>query len=66
MKGSYLAGIVESDILRERRLKSVYARKKYVRENCGKCKNKATDLCHIAECIDGKLRCVNYKVEQNT
>ena len=63
MKGSYWAGIIESDMLREKRLKEAYSRKKYIRENCPTCANKRTDLCHIVEGIDGKLRCINYKEE---
>lgn len=64
MRGSYLAKLVESDMKREQRLKSTYAKKKYIREKCSSCKNKTTDLCHIVEAIDGKLRCVNYEQEE--
>ena len=67
MKGSYWAKIVEADQQREQRMKSLYAkRKKYIDDRCNKCINRDTELCHITEDISGKMRCVNYRVEQNT
>lgn len=65
MRGSYLAKIVESEINREKRLKEIYDRKDF-RMKCKSCKNRATDLCHITQDIEGKLKCINYEVEQNT
>ena len=48
-------------------MKSLYAkRKKYIDDRCNKCINRDTELCHITEDISGKMRCVNYRVEQNT
>lgn len=66
MRGSKLAGIIESDMIREQRRKENILRRKFRREKCDRCKNKTTDLCHITKDIDGKLKCVNYIVEQNT
>ena len=67
MKGSYLAQVVDEEIKREKRRKEKYAKKdNFAKEYCFRCKNKTTDLCHITQNIKGKLKCINYEVEQNT
>jgi len=64
MKGSYLAAIIESDMLREKRMKSLCVKKKkYIDEKCKTCANRKTDLCHITEDIEGNTKCINYKKE---
>ena len=69
MRGSYLAKIVEQEIKREERFRQKYSRKnEFIEEICGKCKNNNNNkgLCHITNDIEGKPKCVNYEVEQNT
>ena len=64
MRGSYLAGVIEAEQQREQRLKALYAKKKYERESCSICRNRRTDLCHITEDLNGKLRCVHFEKEE--
>lgn len=67
MRGSYLAKIVEAEIKREERLRKKYSKThEFIEKTCSKCKNNNTTLCHITKDIEGNIKCVNYKVEQNT
>lgn len=60
MKKSYIA----ENIMREHEEKKKYKFKmqkkelaKFVEQNCSKCKNKQTQLCHIVKNIDNKFSC---------
>jgi hypothetical protein len=61
MRGSYLAKVIDEELKREKRRQEMIFKRK-----CKRCKNKETDLCHVTQDIEGKLKCVNYEVEQNT
>lgn len=60
MKKSYIA----ENIMREYEEKKKYKLKmqkkelaKFIGQNCSKCKNKQTQLCHIVKNIDNKFSC---------
>ena len=56
MRGGYFSKIAEGEINREKRMKMLAFKKK-----CRTCKNKETDLCHITQDIEGKLKCAFYE-----
>ena len=65
MGKSYIA----ENIMREYEKKKKYKLKmqkkelaKFIKENCSKCKNKQTQLCHIVKNIDNKFSCPFIKI----
>lgn len=35
--------------------------KQFIEKYCNNCKNKHTDLCNITKTIDNKIKCAQYK-----
>ena len=61
MKKSYIAESIMREYNKEIRMKANKQRAElelFIRKACKDCKNKNTDLCHIARNIDGNLQCV--------
>lgn len=60
MKKSYIAENIVREYERKKRYEAKIQRKelaKFIEQNCSKCKNKQTQLCHIVKNIDNKFSC---------
>ena len=60
MKKSYIAESIMREYERKKRYEAKIQRQelaKFIKENCSKCKNKQTQLCHIVKNIDNKFSC---------
>ena len=60
MGKSYIAESIMREYERKKRYEAKIQRQelaKFIKENCLKCKNKQTQLCHIVKNIDNKFSC---------
>lgn len=60
MKKSYIAESIMREYERKKRYEAKIQRQelaKFIKENCLKCKNKQTQLCHIVKNVDNKFSC---------
>lgn len=60
MKKSYIAENIVREYERKKRYETKIQRQelaKFIKENCSKCKNRQTQLCHIVKNIDNKFSC---------
>ena len=60
MGKSYIAESIMREYERKKRYKAKIQRKelaKFIKENCSKCQNSNTKLCHIVKNIDNKFSC---------
>ena len=55
---SYVAENIMQEYYRKKKQKEKKELQKFIRENCSKCKNKNTNLCHINRNIKNKYQCV--------
>lgn len=65
MKKSYIAENIVREYERKKRYEKKIQRKelaKFIEQNCSKCKNKQTQLCHIVKNIDNKFSCPFIKI----
>lgn len=60
MGKSYIAESIMREYERKKRYEAKIQRQelaKFIKENCLKCKNKQTQLCHIVKNVDNKFSC---------
>lgn len=60
MKKSYIAESIMREYEKKKRYEAKIQRQelaKFIKENCLKCKNKQTQLCHIVKNVDNKFSC---------
>ena len=60
MKKSYIAENIVREYEKKKRYETKIQRKeltKFIKENCSKCQNKQTQLCHIVKNVDNKFSC---------
>lgn len=60
MKKSYIAESIMREYEKKKKYKLKMQKKelaKFIKENCSKCQNKQTQLCHIVKNIDNKFSC---------
>jgi hypothetical protein len=60
MGKSYIAESIMREYERKKRYEAKIQRKelaKFIEQNCSKCKNRQTQLCHIVKNIDNKFSC---------
>ena len=60
MGKSYIAESIMREYERKKRYEAKIQRQelaKFIEQNCSKCKNKQTQLCHIVKNIDNKFSC---------
>ena len=60
MKKSYIADNIMREYERKKRYEAKIQRQelaKFIKENCTKCKNNNTKLCHIVKNVDNKFSC---------
>ena len=61
MRNSYIADNIMQEYIKKKRYKQNKERAEldlFKRKVCADCKNKDTNLCHIARNINGDLQCV--------
>lgn len=60
MGKSYIAESIMREYERKKKYEAKIQRQelaKFIKENCLKCKNKQTQLCHIVKNVDNKFSC---------
>ena len=65
MGKSKIAESIMREYERKKRYEAKMQRKelaKFINENCSKCQNKQTQLCHIVKNIDNKFSCPFIKI----
>ncbi len=65
MGKSYIAESIMREYERKKKYEAKIQRQelaKFIKENCLKCKNKQTQLCHIVKNIDNKFSCPFIKI----
>lgn len=65
MKKSYIAENIVREYERKKRYEAKMQKKElaeFIKENCSKCQNKETQLCHIVKNIDNKFSCPFIKI----